>query len=96
MITQIVYLTADENHLEAFLAEIQANARESLKETGILQFDVLRETGNSLRFVLYEVYVDLEALESHRLTQHFKRWQEFGVPLLNGPRERVLYDTVNV
>lgn len=95
LITQIVYLAVNENNLEAFLAEIQANARESLKESGVQRFDILRETESRVRFVLYEVYDNQEALESHRLTQHLNRCLEYGVPLLAGPREKGLYENIN-
>jgi autoinducer 2-degrading protein len=94
MITQIVYLTVKARNFEAFLVEVQANARESLKEPGVLQFDVLQQKENPEHFVFYEVYDSQEALDAHRLTAHFKRWQEVGAPLLSGPRERVLYENL--
>jgi (4S)-4-hydroxy-5-phosphonooxypentane-2,3-dione isomerase len=96
MITQIVYLTVKENNLKAFLTEVQVNARESLKEPGVLRFDVLRGIDDPEQFVLYEVYESQEALAAHRLTAHFKRWQETGVPLLAGPRQRVLYEPITI
>jgi (4S)-4-hydroxy-5-phosphonooxypentane-2,3-dione isomerase len=94
MLTQIVYLTVNKNKLEQFLIEVQANAQESVKEPGVRQFDVLQEVDAPEHFVLYEVYQNSEALEAHRRTDHFKQWQEVGVPLLSEPRKRVLYRPV--
>jgi autoinducer 2-degrading protein len=94
MLIQIVFLTVKPDNLDTFLVEACANARESLKEPGVLRFDVLQQSDFPDRFLLYEVYDGSEALEAHRQTAHFKRWQDVGVPLLAGSRERVLYKPI--
>lgn len=96
MITQIVYLTVDSENRDDFLVEIRANAQESLKEKGVLQFDILQKDDEPGSFVLYEVYESPEALEAHRNSSHFKRWLEFGVPLLSSPREKILYKKIDL
>jgi (4S)-4-hydroxy-5-phosphonooxypentane-2,3-dione isomerase len=96
MITQIVYLSVNLSNRDIFIAEVLANARESVKELGVLRFDVLQQEDDPESFVLYEVYESPEALENHRQSVHFKRWQEVGVPLLSGPRRRVLYKTISL
>ena len=95
MLTQLVYLKVNPKELEKFLTEVQAISRESKKEPGVRQFDILQEVDAPEHFILYEVYENPEALESHRLSAHFKRWQEVGVPLLSEPRKRVLYKTIS-
>jgi autoinducer 2-degrading protein len=80
--------------MELFLAEVLANARESLKEPGVLRFDVLQQPDSPENFILYEMYDSPDSLEAHRKTTHFKRWQDVGVPLLAGPRERILYNPI--
>ena len=94
MIVQVVYLEVQADKLETFLDEIQANAQASRGEAGVAQFEVLRQEGEPLKFMLYEVYKGTEALEAHRATPHFKRWAEKGVPLLSKERVRVLYQTL--
>lgn len=96
MIAQIVYLTVSPENRDALLYEIRANARESRKENGVMQFDILQQDEKPGSFVLYEVYESSEALEAHRNSAHFKRWQEFGVPLLSGPREKALYQKITL
>jgi (4S)-4-hydroxy-5-phosphonooxypentane-2,3-dione isomerase len=94
MIVQVVYLEVQPDKLTAFLEEATYNARESLRERGVTQFDLLQQYNTPMKFVLYEVFRNNEALEAHRLTPHYKRWVEVGVPMLIGERVRVLYKKV--
>ena len=94
MLIQIVHLIVKPENLDTFLIEVCANARESLKEPGVRRFEVLQHSDYPDKFMLYEVYENSEALEAHRKTPQFKRWQDYGVPLLAVPRERVLYKPV--
>jgi quinol monooxygenase YgiN len=95
MIAQVVYLEVQPELLAPLLLEAAANAQASLQEPGVVQFDVLQQVDDPLKFMLYEVYRCAEDLEAHRNTPHFKRWSEVGVPMLNGERTRVLYQTVD-
>jgi autoinducer 2-degrading protein len=62
---------------EQFIRAITANAAACLRdEPGCLRFDVLCDVADPNRFILYEVYVDEAAFESHRATPHFARWRE--------------------
>lgn len=93
-IAQIVYLVVSPENLDAFLAEVRANARESIGEKGVLRFEILQQAEDPCQFLLYEVYESQEALENHRQTTHFARWLEYGVPLLSKPRERMIYHQI--
>ena len=94
MLVQVVYLEVQPEKLEAFLTEARANAQASRAEADVTQFDLLQQSDSPHRFMLYEVYRDEAALETHRHTPHFQRWVERGVPLLTGERVRVLYRQV--
>jgi autoinducer 2-degrading protein len=91
MIVQVVTLQVQPDKLDVFMAEITANASASREEPGVVQFDILQQTDESFRFMLYEVYKEETDLEAHRQTPHFKHWVEFGVPLLAGERVRTIY-----
>lgn len=93
MIIQVVYLEVRDGALESFFKEALANAEESRKEAGVIQFDLLQQADLQNQFMLYEVYQDEAALEAHRKTAHFQRWLEVGVPLLT-KREKVLYQLI--
>ena len=91
MLVQVVYLEVKPDQLAPFQLEVFANAQASRLESGVAQFDVLQQDGEPLKFMLFEVYYSADALEAHRLTPHFKRWAEKGVPLLSKDRVRVMY-----
>ncbi len=95
-IAQIVHLEVRPEKLEEFLAEAAANIRASRQEPGVIQFDLLQQAEAPVKFMLYEIYNDSSALETHRQTPHFSRWLERGVPLLAGERVRVLYQMIDL
>ena len=51
------------------------------QEPGCLMYIVHRHRSDPGRFFIYEQYVDDDALEAHRQSQHF---QEYAVSALNG------------
>ncbi len=58
--------------VEPFQARILQQARDSLaREPGCCQFDVLIDESHPATFVLYETYVDADAFEAHKATEHF-------------------------
>jgi quinol monooxygenase YgiN len=55
----------------------------SVKEPGVIQFDVARDVEDPNVFALWEVYCDEEAVDSHRASEHFQRFYLNGIrPLL--------------
>lgn len=91
MLVQIVFLQVLPHNREQFLQIALKNCGESLKEPGVLQFDLLEREDSPNSFCLYEVYRSQADLEAHRLTPHFDEWVKKGVPLLEGGRVRQLY-----
>jgi quinol monooxygenase YgiN len=63
-------------HVETYKDAILANARETLKEPGILRFDVFQDTEDPTHFSLLEVYRDEAAREAHLDTDHFKTFRD--------------------
>ena len=94
MFIQVVYLEAQPDKLDTFLAEATVNARASLTEPGVVRFDFLQQADTPTKFMLYEVYRSSNDLEAHKETDHFKRWVEKGVPTLIGERIRVIYNNL--
>jgi (4S)-4-hydroxy-5-phosphonooxypentane-2,3-dione isomerase len=59
-----------------FLAAIEANATTSRRdEPGCRRFDVLRDTADPRRYLLYELYDDEAAFGAHRAMPHFPVWR---------------------
>jgi autoinducer 2-degrading protein len=76
---------------DKLMKELLANAKAAREtEPGCLQFDVLVDPKDPAKLMLYEVYKDEAAFETHQRAPHFKRYLEQGVPLLEA-RERTVY-----
>ena len=60
-----------------FRALIDANADASVRdEPGCLQFDVMEAEGETGHVLLYEIYTDRAAFESHLKTGHFRLFND--------------------
>ncbi|MEV5832541.1 putative quinol monooxygenase [Nocardia sp. NPDC052112] len=59
-----------------FLDVVGRSATASVREEpGCLRFDVCADRVDPHRFFLYQVYIDEEAAEAHRFTDHFLAWR---------------------
>ena len=94
MFILIVNLHVKPEHIDAFREATMENARNSLKEEGILRFDFLQQTDDPTRFALYEVYRDAEAPAKHRETAHFNAWAAKAAEMLAEPRTRTTFGNV--
>lgn len=78
LIASIVFTFAarDADKAEAMFRELRDA---SVREPGVVRFEVGRSQEKPNVFALWEVYRDREALESHRGTEHFQRLVVDGV-----------------
>jgi autoinducer 2-degrading protein len=65
--------------IDAYKQATLANALETIKEPGVIRFDVLQDKEDSSHFALFEVYRDMEAREHHLQTEHFFAWKEIAL-----------------
>lgn len=77
--------------VEAFKQASLANARESIKESGIARFDVVQQQDDPARFVLVEVYRSVEATAAHKETKHYQVWRDTVAPMMAEPRSSVKF-----
>ena len=94
MVVLIVNLHVKAEHIEAFREATKENARNSAKEPGIVRFDVLQQSDDPSRFVLYEVYRDAAAPAQHRETAHYQTWFAKVPDMLVEPRTRTFYSNL--
>jgi (4S)-4-hydroxy-5-phosphonooxypentane-2,3-dione isomerase len=94
MFILIVNLHVKPEHIDAFREATVENARNSIKEEGILRFDFLQQTDDPTRFALYEVYRDADAPVKHRETAHFNAWAAKAAQMLAEPRTRATFGNV--
>jgi len=62
--------------IEAYRVAILENVSHSLKESGILRFEVYQDTDDPTHFSLIEMYRDQASREAHLQTEHFLKWKE--------------------
>ena len=73
------FASEDAARAEATFRELRVASR---AEAGVLAFDVGRVVDDPNAFALWEVYVDRDALELHRQTEHFQRLVVNGIRML--------------
>jgi len=89
-----VHVHVKPEHIEAFRQATIDNARNSVMEPGIARFDVIQQADDPARFVLLEVYRNLEATVQHKQTAHYYAWAARVTDMLAEPRTRVTYANV--
>lgn len=86
MIVRGITVSVKPEAVEDFKKESKKNREGSIREEGILRFDVLQSTDNPEEFFLYEVYVDEAATAAHKETEHYKAWKSAVETMMAGPR----------
>ena len=74
---QFTFASKDADTAESLLRELRDA---SVKEPGVIQFEVGRSREKPNVFALWEVYRDKDAVDAHRASEHFQRL------VLNGVR----------
>ena len=83
--------------IEAYKAAIIENAREAVKEPGIIRFEVFQDQEDPTRFSLLEIYHDQAARDFHLQTPHFLKFknayfgQEMGAKKGSGDTFEMLF-----
>lgn len=80
--------------MEAFKEATLANARASIKEPGVVRFDVAQQQDDPARFVFVEVYRDAAAAAAHKETPHYPVWRDTVASMMAEPRQRVEFKNV--
>jgi quinol monooxygenase YgiN len=90
----VVYVHVLPELVEAFRSASLANAVASIREPGVVRFDVMQESGDPTRFVLSEVYRGQEGAAAHKQTAHYQVWRNAVAPMMAEPRTNKSYATV--
>jgi autoinducer 2-degrading protein len=78
----------------AFKAATLANAQASVREAGVVRFDVCQRADDPNRFVLVEVYRDPGASAAHKETAHYAAWRDAVAPMMAAARTSVKFEPV--
>jgi autoinducer 2-degrading protein len=89
-----VHVHVKPDSVEAFRRATIDNARSSLREPGVVRFDVVQCCDDPTRFILVEVYRTREDPPRHRETAHYAAWRVAAEAMMAEPRSKAEY--VNV
>jgi quinol monooxygenase YgiN len=67
------------------------NARNSLKEAGVVKFDFLQQQDDTNHFLLIEIYRSTEDAAAHKETIHYKKWRDTVADMMVEPRKSEKY-----
>ncbi len=91
-----VHVHVKPENSEDFCAASLENSRNTRQEPGNVCFDVLQQSDDPNRFMLYEVYRDEAGMKAHKETAHYARWAEAVAPWMAEPRKGVKYARMNI
>ena len=94
MFVLVVKIQIKPENVDAFMKQLDANAKAARTEPGCKQFEVLVDPNDRTKIMLYEVYNDEAAFETHQQTPHFKKYVAEAVPLL-AERVRAVWKRVS-
>jgi|SRR5580698_4885354 autoinducer 2-degrading protein len=75
----VMYIIKKEEE-RRFLEAVAQLARNTRMEPGCLEYRFHRNTEDSRKFFLYELYADEQAYRAHQATEHFETWAKGVIP----------------
>jgi autoinducer 2-degrading protein len=94
MIVTCVFIDVKPDAIARFLEVTTLNHLESVKEPGNLRFDLVQQSNDSCRFMLYEAYESEEEASAHKNTPHYLKWRDAVNDLMAEPRVGVRYNII--
>jgi Uncharacterized conserved protein len=91
MVIVHVFVQVKPDSVEAFEAATLENARNSVREPGVVRFDVVQQDDDPSRFVLIEIYRTAEDQAHHKATAHYAAWRDAVEAMMAEPRRSVRY-----
>lgn len=94
MIVTCVHVTVKEEHINDFTEAIKENYDGTIKEPGNLRFDVLQNTEDRAKFMIYEVFRSEADVVYHKTTPHYLKWRDAVADWMAEPRKGIRYDVI--
>ena len=86
-----VFVHVKADSVDAFAAATLENARNSIREPGVVRFDVVQQEDDPTRFLLIEIYRTPQDPARHKETAHYATWRDAVEPMMAEPRRSVKY-----
>ena len=87
----LVHVHVKPEFVKAFQQASIENASNSVKEPGIVRFDVIQQDDDPTKFILVEVYKTAEAPAAHKETGHYAKWRDTVAGMMAEPRQGIKY-----
>lgn len=91
MIIVHVFVQVKPESVPAFEAATLENARNSIREPGVVRFDVVQQDDDPSQFLLMEIYRTADDQARHRATAHYAAWRDAVEPMMAEPRRSARY-----
>lgn len=91
MITTCVYVQVKNEFINDFIQAMEINHKASIQEKGNFRFDVLQDTIDPSKFMIYEAYENEDAALAHKETDHYKIWRDKVTDWMAIPRQGIKY-----
>jgi quinol monooxygenase YgiN len=86
-----VFVHVNRESVDAFIAATLENARNSIREPGLVRFDVVQQEDDPTQFLLIEIYRTPADPARHKETAHYATWRDAVEPMMAEPRRSVKY-----
>ncbi len=87
----LVNISVKEGMVEPFISATIENAQNSLKEPGIVRFDLFQHREDPCKFTLTEIYKTESDAGEHKKTSHYMKWRDSVAEMMAQPRTSVKY-----
>lgn len=86
-----VHVFVKENRIQDFIEATKNNAINSVKEPGVVKFDVIQQKDDLTKFILYECYQTESDAARHKDTDHYRVWRGKVESMITEPRQSVKF-----
>jgi (4S)-4-hydroxy-5-phosphonooxypentane-2,3-dione isomerase len=94
MVITFVHAAVKPDRIGDFRRATLKNASDSVREPGVIRFDVFQAKDDPSRFVLIEMYRTAEDPARHKETAHYQAWRDAVADWMAEPRKAAHYDPV--
>jgi (4S)-4-hydroxy-5-phosphonooxypentane-2,3-dione isomerase len=94
MIVTCVYVHVKKDSILKFIEATMANHTLSVKEDENLRFDLIQQSDDPERFMIYEAYESEAGAAAHKATPHYMKWRDEVSEMMAEPRHGVRYEII--
>ncbi|MDD3520661.1 MAG: putative quinol monooxygenase [Actinomycetota bacterium] len=89
-----VFINVKPEAIDSFKKETAENVAGSVKEPGVIRFDLIQQTDDTTKFLLVEVYRSEKDALAHKETPHYIKWKNNVEEMMQEPRRSIKYKGV--